>query len=100
MIELGDEVEDITTGLRGIVTSRTEYLNQCVRLGVQPRYNEKEQKLPDSYYVDEHAARVVKIGDEIRQAITANRGEITAARPGKPTNGPATDRAPRERGPR
>lgn len=34
-VKLGDLVKDTVTGYEGIVTSRTEFLNKCVRIGVQ-----------------------------------------------------------------
>ena len=32
---LGDKVKDIVSGFTGIVAARTEYLNGCIRVGVQ-----------------------------------------------------------------
>jgi len=34
-INLGDKVKDSVTGFSGIVTSNTEYLNGCNRIGIQ-----------------------------------------------------------------
>jgi len=45
-IGLGDKVRDIITGFTGIVTVRSEYLNKCVRMGVQ------SQELKDGVPVD------------------------------------------------
>lgn len=36
-MNLGDTVRDTITAFEGVVVSRHEYLNGCVRLGVQPR---------------------------------------------------------------
>lgn len=36
-IDLGDLAEDTVTGFRGIVTSKTQWLNGCWRLGLQPQ---------------------------------------------------------------
>lgn len=36
-INLGDLVKDRITGLQGIVVARTEWLNGCRRVNVQPR---------------------------------------------------------------
>lgn len=33
---LGDEVKDVITGFSGIITSRTQWLNNCNTYGVQP----------------------------------------------------------------
>ena len=35
-IKLGDKAKDSITGLTGIVVSRHEYLNGCIRLTLQP----------------------------------------------------------------
>jgi hypothetical protein len=36
-IRLGDVYRDTITGFTGVATSRHEYLNGCVRIGLQPR---------------------------------------------------------------
>jgi hypothetical protein len=35
MVRLGDRVEDMVTGFSGIAVAKSEYLNGCVRYGVQ-----------------------------------------------------------------
>jgi hypothetical protein len=35
--KLGQVVKDVVTGFEGVVTGRTEWLNGCVRYGVQSR---------------------------------------------------------------
>ena len=35
MVRLGDEVKDTVTSFTGIAVARSEYLNGCVRFGVQ-----------------------------------------------------------------
>lgn len=37
MINLGDKVRDRVTYLEGIVVARTEWLNGCIRMTVQPQ---------------------------------------------------------------
>jgi hypothetical protein len=59
-IELGREVKCKVTGFKGIATSRTEYLNGCFRIGVQPRV-EKDGKHPDAMYVDEPQLEYTKV---------------------------------------
>lgn len=49
---LGHKVRDRITGLEGIVTSRTEYLNGCVRYAVQPPVDQ-DGKVRDSMWADE-----------------------------------------------
>lgn len=51
-IKLGDLVRDKITGLLGVAVVKSEYLNGCVRFGVQPR-ELHEGKPIDSFYFDE-----------------------------------------------
>lgn len=46
---LGDEVKDRITGLKGIIIARTEWFNKCIRYVVQP------VKLEDGKRVEEAA---------------------------------------------
>lgn len=39
---LGDHVKDPITGFEGIITSRIDHLNGCIRLGVQRRLKKSE----------------------------------------------------------
>jgi hypothetical protein len=59
MLNFGDEVEDIASGFRGIVTSRSEFMSGCTRYGVQPKVT-KEGTLPQTEGFDENQLRVIK----------------------------------------
>jgi hypothetical protein len=59
MIELGDEVKDSVTGVKGIATARCEFLHGCTRVGVQPPIG-KDGKIPDSVYFDEPQLVIIK----------------------------------------
>ena len=60
-INLGDEVECIASGFRGIALSRHEYLNGCIRFEVQPKCKKGEtNKHLDAYYFDQQQLKVVK----------------------------------------
>jgi hypothetical protein len=59
-VTLGDECEDMVSGFRGIATSRTEWLNGCVRIGISPRKLDKDGKLPDAVSFDEEQVKVLK----------------------------------------
>jgi hypothetical protein len=50
-IKLGTTVTDSVTGFTGVATSRTEYLNGCIRVGVQPVA--KDNKIEDAFHIDE-----------------------------------------------
>lgn len=52
MIKLGNQVEDSVSGFKGIAVQRIEYLNGCVRIGVQSKVD-KDGKLPALEYFDE-----------------------------------------------
>ncbi len=47
---LGDEVKDRVTGLKGIVTCRIEWLNGCLRYGVQPQSVKDGARVADSCF--------------------------------------------------
>jgi hypothetical protein len=46
-------------GFKGIVTSVTEFLNGCRRIGVQPPVD-KDGKIPDALSIDEPQLTVMK----------------------------------------
>lgn len=59
MIELGTTVKDVITGFEGVVVGRTEWLNGCVRYGVQSR--ELKDGVPkEAQWLDEEQLSVVK----------------------------------------
>ncbi len=57
--KLGDYVRCKISGFEGTVTSRTEYLNQCVKCGIQPKVG-SDGKLPDAFALDEITLEVLK----------------------------------------
>lgn len=58
-IDLGDRVKDTITGLTGIATCRTEWLNGCRRVGLQPE-EVKDGKVADPQYFDENQLEIVQ----------------------------------------
>jgi hypothetical protein len=50
---LGEMVKDKVTGFTGMVMARTEYLNGCVQVLVQPKGCDKEGKPKESVWMDE-----------------------------------------------
>lgn len=60
-VELGDRIKDRISGLKGICTSITHWLNGCVRVGLQPEKADGG-KIPDSVYFDQEQVEVVKKG--------------------------------------
>jgi len=39
LIELGMKVQDVVTGLTGITTGKTKYLNGCIQFYIEPKLN-------------------------------------------------------------
>jgi len=58
MIELGQKVRDIVTGLEGIAVSRIEYLNGCIQYGIETE-SEDGNKLNKTEYLDEGRLKVI-----------------------------------------
>lgn len=83
-VNLGDKVRDRVTGLEGIAVARTQWLNGCIRIAIQPDKLDKDGKVQDSTYVDEPQCEVV-----IRAAVKIDLGtpEPVSTKPGE-TGGP------------
>lgn len=58
--ELGATVRDTITGFQGVVTRRTQWLNNCNTYGVQPRELDKEGKIRDAGNFDEPQLALVE----------------------------------------
>ena len=82
--KLGQEVKDIVTNFKGVVVARTQYLNKCVRYGIQPT-ELKDGKPVDWIYIDEEQLEAVSsgIGDKIKN-IFKNSKPTGGARPDAP----------------
>lgn len=61
MVKLGDQVIDSVSGFSGIAVSRTDFLNGCSRISVQPPVG-KDGKLPDYATFDEPQLVLKKAG--------------------------------------
>lgn len=78
-IGLGSEVKDKVSGFAGVVISRTEYLNACIRYGVQPKKTQKENGKPaEAEWFDENQLQVTKAADVTKDA---GRGPADPSRP-------------------
>lgn len=69
-IQLGEEVEDMASGFRGIATSKTVHLNGCVYFGVQPKH--KEDKLMTTTLPEEISfghRRLKKVGAGLSKVL-------------------------------
>lgn len=58
-IELGDEVECVITGFKGIATGVMQYINACGRILVQPKTG-KDGKHPEGMWMDTLQLKVKK----------------------------------------
>lgn len=59
MINLGDEATDTVTGFTGVAVSRTEYINGCTRVSLQPKIK-SDGSLPSYETFDEPQLVVVE----------------------------------------
>jgi hypothetical protein len=86
--DLGDEVKDVVSGYRGIVTGVFKYLNGCVRLCLSSR-KLVDGKVPDDFVVDTTQVEIIK-----RSAVASKRSAHSDA-----VTGPGGPRpAPRREG--
>jgi hypothetical protein len=68
--QLGDKIRDVITGLEGIMVCRSEWLNKCVRVTIQPQ-EAKDGKPVDSYCCDIEQVEVIKRGAfEVKKSPT------------------------------
>lgn len=58
--ELGQPVEDIVTGFKGVIIGRTQYLTQCNTYGITPTELTKDGKRPDWEWFDEPRLKLSK----------------------------------------
>lgn len=58
MIKLGQKARDTVSGFTGTVVARTEWLNGCVRIAIQPKVD-KDGKMVDNAEFDEPQVEVV-----------------------------------------
>ena len=71
MIKLGSKVKDFVTEFEGIAIARCVYLNNCIRIEVQPKGLTKDGKVFDSTWIDE--GQLVNIPDE---KVKAHKEEV------------------------
>lgn len=74
-IKLGMKARDIVTGLEGIITARTEFLNGCVRYIIQPPMNKKDNSVPNESWFDQQQIEI--IGDGIKLEKKQTGGPVT-----------------------
>jgi hypothetical protein len=56
--EMGLTAKDKITGFKGVITSRTQFINGCNRYGIEPPMD-KDGKLPEAHAFDEARIEVI-----------------------------------------
>ncbi len=59
-VQLGDLAEDTVTGFEGVCVARTEWLNGCWRMTLQPKALDKDGKPCAAETFDDFQLRVVR----------------------------------------
>jgi len=80
-VELGDEVQDLVTGYKGIAVGITQWLYGCKRVSVQGRVPKAGGVAPDNINIDEPQCKIlkkakVKISDEPQQKSVRETGSF------------------------
>ncbi|MBW1784166.1 MAG: hypothetical protein JRL30_25930 [Deltaproteobacteria bacterium] len=78
-VELGDEVQDPVTGLKGIAIAVIHFLTGCDQILVQPQGLTKDGEIKDSRYIDEPILKVIK-----RKSISFTKDVKEAKKKGGP----------------
>ena len=76
MIQFGDKVKDVVSGVEGIVVAIDEWLNGCRRAGVQSK-GTKDGEMKNPNWVDMDQLRIVKknaLGLKVRRSAMAAGG--------------------------
>lgn len=76
MVKVGDKVRDRVTGFKGVAVCRTEWLNGCVRIGVQPAScytKDGETRMPEISTIDEGQLDIVKAHAVLASTVTRPR---------------------------
>lgn len=76
LAQIGDQVRDKVTGFSGIVVARTEWLNGCIRLTVQPEKLTKDKGVAPTETFD------------IEQLLVTKAGKVAPKPAERRTNGP------------
>lgn len=83
-IKLGDEVEDLITGFKGIAVARTKFMNGCIQYTVACRMKKGDIEPPKElgYAIDEQSLKIIK---KNKVVCSENRIEEKVKNGGFPT---------------
>lgn len=59
-IELGDEVQDTISGVKGIAIGRTQWITGCDNIQIKPQGVDRDGKPCESFAADEPVVKVIK----------------------------------------
>jgi hypothetical protein len=59
-IELGDEVQDTISGVKGIAIGRTRWITGCDNIQIKPQGTDRDGKPCESFPADEPVVKVIK----------------------------------------
>lgn len=71
--ELGEKLECLVTGFRGIATARIEYINGCIQYCLVPKVG-SDNKRPDGEYIDQKQLKKVGKGVTIANNYVEDGG--------------------------
>ena len=89
---LGYKCKDRITGVTGVATVRSEYLNGCIQFGIQSPQTQPGEKAPDRVHIDEqqltfttkvidvpehHPHKSFEMEESVKSLITGAKGKIT-----------------------
>ena len=69
-INLGDEVQDTITGIKGIAVGISKWIAGCNRITVQPKAKQGSSECPDSLSFDEPLLKIIKKAKPIKKTNT------------------------------
>ena len=84
-VELGDEVQDLVTGFKGVAVCRHIYLMGCDRISVQPKM--VKGVTPDDRSFDEPQLKVLSAKKVVIPGIKTNVGGVEKNMPQIKTTG-------------
>lgn len=76
-IQVGHQVEDIVTGVKGTVTSITFYMSGTVQAIVTPKTDDPN-KMPDSWAIDVEQLKVIENGEHVLDKVTPAGAPLVA----------------------
>ncbi len=82
-IQLGDRVQCIVTGAKGVVMGESMWINKCQRFAVQQEKVDKDGKAPEAQWFDVEQLKLVKKG-----VIPVKEEVPVARRPNGPQHTP------------